>query len=147
MSDILADIDAAIEDAEGYIEWHGSEDAAEWHADGSHEPDELHGDYYAYDRGGLMEYAPYTIPYRTSVGWRAALDAAVLMYTTGREFEREWLRPLPDALDSARWFPEPRADLVAETVASWPLEPVSDRPFVAVLRELQSARTEVEPSW
>ena len=34
MSDILAQIDAAIEDAEGYIEWHGSSsDSAEWHAD------------------------------------------------------------------------------------------------------------------
>ena len=49
MSDILAQIDAAIEDAEGYVEWHGSTDSAEWHADGSHEV-QIGGHYYATDR-------------------------------------------------------------------------------------------------
>ena len=49
MSDILAQIDAAIEDAEGYIEWHGSSDSAEWHADGSHEV-QIGGHYYATDQ-------------------------------------------------------------------------------------------------
>ena len=49
MSDILAQIDAAIEDAEGYVEWHGSADSAEWHADGSHEV-QIGGHYYATDR-------------------------------------------------------------------------------------------------
>ena len=47
--DILAQIDAAIEDAEGYVEWHGSADSAEWHADGSHEV-QIGGHYYATDR-------------------------------------------------------------------------------------------------
>ena len=50
MSDILDQIDAAIEDAEGYIEWHGgSADSAEWHADGSHEV-QIGGHYYATDQ-------------------------------------------------------------------------------------------------
>lgn len=48
--DILTRIDQVVDDTEGYIEWHGSADAATWAADGSHEPDELDGDYYAYDR-------------------------------------------------------------------------------------------------
>lgn len=48
--DILTRIDQAVEDAEGFIEWHGSDDSATWAADGSHQPDELDGDYYAYDQ-------------------------------------------------------------------------------------------------
>lgn len=46
--DILDDIDAAIEEHEGYVEWHGSSVSATWAADGSHEVD-TGGRYYGDD--------------------------------------------------------------------------------------------------
>lgn len=45
--DILARIDEVVDD---YVEWDGwSPDAATWSADGSHQPDEISGDYYGDD--------------------------------------------------------------------------------------------------
>lgn len=43
--EVLDDIDAALDD---YVEWHGSDDAASWSADGSHEVD-TGGEYYGAD--------------------------------------------------------------------------------------------------
>jgi hypothetical protein len=49
---VLADIDQDI------VEWYGSDDSATWTADGTHEPEQLQGDYYIYDR--------YVAPRRTT---------------------------------------------------------------------------------
>lgn len=44
MDRVLADIDQDI------VEWYGSDDSATWAADGTHQPEEIHGDYYWHDR-------------------------------------------------------------------------------------------------
>lgn len=43
-------LDASQEVLDDYVTWEGSPDAGEWHADGSHQPERIQGDYYAYDR-------------------------------------------------------------------------------------------------
>lgn len=47
------DVDAFLAESQDvlddYVTWHGSADSATWAADGSHEPDQISGDYYGDD--------------------------------------------------------------------------------------------------
>lgn len=122
--DILAAIDAAIDDTEAYIEWHGSADSATWAADGSHEPEELDGDYYAYDRPD-PDVSDIVRGYMGSVAaWQRTVVEArtrreVLDDTRAREVLLDGIRPgshnqprygLDGAWGAAGWLAVPAPD-------------------------------------
>lgn len=71
VDNFLAESQEVLDD---YVTWHGSADSATWAADGSHEPDQISGDYYGDDHPmpgvglfqhlepGALRFAPVGTP-------------------------------------------------------------------------------------
>lgn len=97
----LAAIDAALD---GYVEWDGSEDAASWATDGSHEHD-TSGHYYQADAGDDLDLDQVLV-----AAWRQAVTAHA------RARVQEWDRVLdsfhdPIDADAVSWWQQRLRDL------------------------------------
>lgn len=94
--DFLAESQEVIDD---YVTWHESADSASWAADGSHEPDQISGDYYADDGFNDSWGQPYGGGTGPAYGLFQVLSPTFQRYAEGRSDDTEtvtaWGNPDP----------------------------------------------------